>query len=62
MRRERINQINQRLAQIEAELRTAPDTTSIDALSSEANKLIEERARLVAEEAEIGRASCRERV
>ena len=57
MRRERINQIDQRLAQIEAELRTAPDTTSIDALSSEANKLIEERARLVAEEAAEARAA-----
>ncbi len=57
MRKERIKQINQRLAQIEAELRTAADVDTIEALTAETNKLIEERARLVAEEATEARAA-----
>lgn len=46
MFKERLNQINARLAEIETQLRTA-DAAGIESLTAETNKLIEERGRLI---------------
>lgn len=55
MNKERINQINQRLAQIDSELRNAKDIETIEALTKESSQLIEERGRLIGQAASEAR-------